>query len=105
MAILLITEVVNKDLIISLLTGIFAKGIRYALTAIGGAIAANANKDAGVDITQLASGAATVLVSLAWSWWEDRVRSSQTIKALNEVAAGATPAEAASHTTTLKKIP
>lgn len=94
----------NKDLITNLLTGVFAKGIRYALASVGGAVAAGSNKDAGVDITQLASGAATVLVSLAWSWWEDRVRSNQTAKALASVAQGQTPAHAIEDTSTLNKL-
>lgn len=94
----------NKALIINLLTGVFAKGIRYALTAVGGAVAAGSNKDAGVDTAQLASGLATVLVSLAWSWWEYRVRSTQTLKAVTAASSGATVAEALENTTTLTKI-
>jgi hypothetical protein len=93
----------NKDLIISLLTGVFAKGLRYAIASVGGAIAAGSNKDAGVDIAQLASGAATVLVSLIWSWWDARVRSIQTVQALQAVAAGSTPLDATSNTATLVK--
>jgi len=94
----------NKALIINLLTGIFAKGIRYGLATFGGAIAAGANKDAGVDITQLASGVATIIVSFGWSWWEDRVRRNQTLTALLSVAQGQTPANAIEETATLNHM-
>ena len=98
-------QTMNKDLIINLLTGVLAKGIRYALTAAGGAaIAAGSTKIGGVDLLEFATGAATIITSLGWSWWEDRVRRGQVAKALLSVAQGQTPAHAIEDTTTLNKL-
>lgn len=95
----------NKDFIINLLTGVLAKGIRYALTAAGGAaIAAGSTKVGGVDLLEFSTGAATIITSLGWSWWEDRVRRGQVAKALLSVAQGQTPAHAIEDTTTLTKL-
>lgn len=94
----------NKDLIINLLTGIFAKGLRYALASVGGAVVAGSKKEAGFDVEQLSAGAAALVVSVVWSWWEDRVRKKQVDHAMISVAAGATPTDAMSSTSTMNKI-
>ena len=95
----------DKELIQKLLTGIFAKLIRYALATSGGiAIAKAFPQDAPIDPQAIAIGLAEVIVPLAWSWWEDRLRAEQTSSALNAASSGATVAQALGNTTTLSRV-
>ena len=95
----------NKELIQKLMTGLLAKLVRYALATAGGATLLKAlPADAPVDPMAISVGVVEIVFPLLWSWWEDRVRSNQTVRALTQVAAGASPAEATANTTTLKKI-
>lgn len=60
-----------KQTLITLATGLFAKGLRYILTAAGGATSLASTGGETVDTEKLAGGLALVLVSFGWSLWED----------------------------------
>ena len=70
-----------KETLIKLGTGLFAKVIRYVLTAAGGTVAATSGVDGGaaLNVEQLATGAAVLVVSFGWSMWEDRVKNRQAL--------------------------
>jgi hypothetical protein len=61
----------NKDIIIKLLTGGIAKGIRYGLTAWGSVEVAQSQDWAKLE------GALTIFVALVWSFWEDWIKRKQ----------------------------
>lgn len=75
----------NKETLIKLLTGVFAKWIRYAITTAFGAKMVNAVGTDSFNADNFAIGLAGIVSSLAWSHWEDYMKK----KAAQEPKPGA----------------
>ena len=69
-----------KETIIKLLTGALAKGIRYALTAAGGAGVVDGATGDHPEPEKLAAGLVGVAVPFIWSMWEDRMKKKEAEK-------------------------
>ncbi len=100
----------NKEVIIRLLTGAMAAGIRRALLALSGVLGANAIETAPdgtsttFDSAQIGLALATFIVPAVWSYIEKRMKAQQSATALIQVAAGSTLKDAMNDTTALKAV-
>lgn len=67
-----------KEMLIQFGTGLLAKLIRYALTAVGGTgVAVSMPDGQPIHADQLAGGIVAIVVALGWSLWEDRVKAKK----------------------------